>query len=207
MEKYHKIQSVFKRDHLKNGKFFEGVYSLPEFEFLEDVEWVYTEKVDGMNIRVMYKDGKVTFGGKTDQSQLPAPLVARLQERFLGHNKLQTMFGETPVCLYGEGYGAGIQKGGKYRPDQDFILLDVLIDHWWLQRKNIENVAKGLGLDVVPLIGWGTLSDIVAEVKDGITSVWGQFLAEGVVAKPKVELKARSGARIITKVKYTDFVR
>lgn len=206
MKKYHKIQSVFKRDP-QSKKFIEGVYSIPELEFLEDVEWVYTEKMDGMNIRVMSEEKRVTFGGKTDRAQLPAQLVGRLQERFLSNTKMQTMFNETPVCLYGEGYGAGIQTGGKYRSDQDFILFDVLIGHWWLQRKDVENVAKGLGLDVVPIIGLGTLSDIVAEVKDGITSVWGQFLAEGVVARPRVELKARSGNRIITKIKYKDFAR
>lgn len=197
---------MFKRDP-QSKKFIEGVYSVAELEFLEDVEWVYTEKMDGMNIRVMSEEKRVTFGGKTDRAQLPAQLVGRLQERFLSNTKMQTMFNETPVCLYGEGYGAGIQKGGKYRPDQDFILFDVLIGHWWLQRKDVENVAKGLGLDVVPIIGSGTLSDIVAEVKDGITSVWGQFLAEGVVARPRVELKARSGNRIITKIKYKDFAR
>ena len=48
MTQYHKIQSVFKRD--PNTKFktlLEGEYSIPEFEYLKDNEWVFTEKVDG----------------------------------------------------------------------------------------------------------------------------------------------------------------
>ena len=53
MKEYHKIQSVFKRD-IANGKIIEGKYSLPEFEYLKDNQWVFTEKVDGTNIRIIW---------------------------------------------------------------------------------------------------------------------------------------------------------
>jgi hypothetical protein len=39
----------------------------------------------------------------------------------------------------------------------------------------------------------------------GFTSTWGDFQAEGIVARPAVEMKTRSGHRIITKVKCKDF--
>ena len=42
-------------------------------------------------------------------------------------------------------------------------------------------------------------------VRHGFPSQWGDFTAEGVVARPKVELKTRNGARIITKLKHIDF--
>ena len=75
--KYHKIQTVYKRDPVTKYKtLLEGEYSLPEFEYLADNEWVWTEKVDGTNIRVMW-DGwkKLSFGGRTDNAQIPTPLV------------------------------------------------------------------------------------------------------------------------------------
>lgn len=205
MNEYHKIQTVFKRD-MKSKALLEDEWTCPEFEFLANNQWVFTEKVDGTNIRVMLKDGAVTFGGKTDSAQIPAQLVTRLNERFLPlAARMQEMFGGD-ACLYGEGYGAKIQKGGgNYRPDQDFVLFDVKVDDWWLQRADVEDVAQKLGLDVVPIIGEGTLHDAIAAAKAGIVSTWGAFQAEGIVARPKTELKTRSGDRIITKIKHHDF--
>ena len=208
MNEYHKIQTVFKRDmETRNGKtLLEGQWTLPEFEYLADNTWVFTEKVDGTNIRIMFRDGAITFGGKTDSAQIPAQLVARLNERFLPMaEKLSEVFG-CDACLYGEGYGAKIQKvGGNYRQDQDFVLFDVRVGEWWLQRKDVEDIASKLGIDIVPIIGEGTIYDAIEQAKRGIKSTWGDFQAEGIVARPKVELKTRNGQRIITKIKCRDF--
>ena len=38
-----------------------------------------------------------------------------------------------------------------------------------------------------------------------IRSTWGDFEAEGIVARPKTELMARNGSRLITKIKCRDF--
>ena len=208
MNEYHKIQTVFKRDMQKNGKtLLEGQWTLPEFEYLAGNRWVFTEKIDGTNIRVMFKGGAVTFGGKTDNAQIPAQLVARLNDRFLPMAaQLQEVFG-CDACLYGEGYGAKIQKGGSnYRPDQDFVLFDVRVGEWWMQRVDVEDIAEKLGVDVVPIIGEGTLHDAIAQAKAGIGSTWGAFQAEGIVARPKTEMNTRNGHRIITKIKCRDFV-
>lgn len=212
MIEYHKIQTVYLRDpETKFKTLLIGQYSEPEFAYLANNEWVFTEKVDGTNIRVMVPPdggGPITFGGKTDNAQIPAFLVARLQERFLTHNVevLHAMFPDG-TCLYGEGYGARIQKGGgNYRADPDFVLFDVMVGDWWLQRDAVEDVAKKLGIDVVPIIGDGTLDDMAGMALNGFPSRWGDFTAEGIVARPAVELKTRSGRRIITKIKCRDIV-
>ena len=128
-------------------------------------------------------------------------MVERLIERFLPQSDVLN-----GVCLYGEGYGAKIQKGGgNYRPDQDFVLFDVLVDEWWLQRENVEDIATKLGIEVVPIIGEGTLHDMVDQTRGRFDSAWGPFLAEGIVARPVTELKTRSGHRLITKIKCKDF--
>ena len=207
MNEYHKIQTVFKRDMASKHKtLLEGQWTLPEFEYLAFNKWVFTEKVDGTNIRVMLKDGAVTFGGKTDNAQLHWQLVARLQERFLPQQaQMLDMFGGD-VCLYGEGYGAGIQKVGvNYRPDKDFVLFDVLAGGLWLQRSDVCDVAERLGIDVVPAIGSGTLGYAVDMAKRGFNSQWGAFEAEGIVARPATEMRTRRGERIITKIKCCDF--
>lgn len=207
MKEYGKIQTVFMRNPETNHKtLLEGQWSLPEFGYLANNEWVFTEKVDGTNIRVMFDGQSVTFGGKTDNAQIPAPLVARLQERFIPQLDLfKSKFGS--VCLYGEGYGAKIQSGGgNYRQDQDFVLFDVKIDDWWLLRENVEEIADSFGLDVVPIIGKGTLAEMIEKARAGFPSNWGNFTSEGIVARPAVELKTRRGDRLITKIKHKDFV-
>ena len=207
MKEYHKIQTVFMRDPATNHKtLLEGQYSLPEFGYLKDNVWVFTEKVDGTNIRVMFDGTALTFGGKTDAAQIPAVLVARLNERFLPQlSVFQEKFPDG-VCLYGEGYGAKIQSGGgNYRQDQDFVLFDVKVGEWWLERENVEDVGAALSLDIVPILRSDTLSKMVEMARHGFVSTWGNFTAEGIVARPATELRTRNGHRIITKIKHKDF--
>lgn len=205
MNEYHKIQTVFKRDMENNGKtLLEGQWTKPEFWYLANNEWTFTEKVDGTNIRVMWDGSTVKFAGKTDNAQISAKLIDRLRERFSAELFISAV-GESNVCLYGEGYGAGIQKGGTYRQDQDFVLFDVKIGDWWLTRPNVQDVASKLSVDIVPIIGSGTLYNCIEIVRDGMKSTWGDFIAEGIVARPAVEMFARGGERIITKIKHKDF--
>lgn len=211
MREYPKIRTVFKRDPATDMEtLLEGQYSEDALDYLAGNEWVWTEKVDGMNIRVMVaspESSAITFGGKTDNALLPATLVTRLQERFFHKTDLLHEIFPDGGCLYGEGYGAKIQQGGgKYRPDQDFVLFDVKVGDWWLRRADVELIATKLVLDVVPIIGRGTLGEMVAFVRGGFDSQWGAFGAEGIVARPACELRTRAGHRIITKLKHRDFV-
>ncbi|MCU0748114.1 MAG: RNA ligase family protein [Akkermansiaceae bacterium] len=207
MNEYHKIQTVFKRDMTNKGKtLLMEEYSLPEFEFLKDCPWVFTEKVDGTNIRVILEEGRLRFGGRTNNAQIQITLIEQLRHIFEPQlSKLVEIF-PAGACLYGEGYGAKIQKhGGQYGPNQDFVLFDVKIGDWWLERFNVEDIAAKLGIRVVPIIGEGTLADLVETTRKGIRSQWGDFLAEGIVARPKLELRTRNNTRIITKLKTSDF--
>jgi len=212
MCEYPKIQTIFKRNpETKFKTVLEGEFSEDWLEYLQYNEWIFTEKVDGTNIRVLWKGNAedISFKGKTDRAQLPAQLVAVLEKRFLFREMWEKFF-ETfdgEACLYGEGYGAKIQKGGgNYRPDQDFVLFDVKVGDWWLKREDVEDVAKKLGIDIVPIVGKGDLWWMLRMVRDGYTSHWGDFLAEGIVARPATELRTRSGQRVITKLKHKDFL-
>ena len=206
MREYHKIQTVFKRDmESKSKTLLLGQWTMPEFKYLAFNQWVFTEKVDGTNIRIMFNGDSVSFGGKTDNAQIPSKLVDRLRERFPDGSAFKSAFDSGDVCLYGEGYGAGIQKGGTYRPDQDFVLFDVKVGDWWLQRADVEDVARKLSIDVVPIIGEGNLHECIDTVRRGLKSTWGEFEAEGIVARPATELVSRGGERIITKIKHRDF--
>ena len=208
MKEYHKIVTVFERDPETRFKtLLDGKFADPAFEFLRNNQWGWTEKVDGTNIRVMWDGSRVTFGGKTDAAQIYAPLIERLQTLFYA-GAMERFFGtEGNVCLYGEGFGAKIQKGGgNYKSDGvDFVLFDVRIGDVWLERSNVGDIAQKLGIEQVPLIGVGTLDRAIRHTRDGFNSVWGSFKAEGLVMRPLVELKDRLGHRIITKIKHKDF--
>jgi hypothetical protein len=205
MEEYHKIQTVFLRDPDNKYKtLLLGRYAKPEFEFLQACQWYWTEKVDGTNIRVMWDGESVAFGGKTDRAQIPAQLVNALTDLFPAE-RLDGCF-DGPVCLYGEGYGAKIQKGGgNYRPDQSFVLFDIKAGGWWFTREDVIKFASRLGIESVPVIGSGDLREMQKYVADGFDSMWGSFPAEGIVARPGTELQDRGGHRIITKLKTKDF--
>lgn len=206
MNEYHKIPNVFKRDmESPDKKLINGDFTRPEFEYLAQNDWVFTEKVDGTNIRVMVADGKITFGGRTDNANLHGHLVQRLQERFLPQQDALIEAFPDGVCFYGEGYGAGIQKAGvNYRPDKDFVLFDVKVGDWWLTRESVEEIAATFGLDVVPVVKHGSLYEGIALITRGLKSYWGDFMAEGVIGKPVMDLKARDGSRIVVKLKHCD---
>lgn len=211
MNTYHKINGIYKRhrEGSKIGQFIEGDFSKPEFEFLKDVPWTATEKVDGMNIRVKwFKETKeVKFAGKSDNADIPGILRQRLTDLFTVE-KLDEVF-DDDVCLYGEGYGGKIQKGSKYKADgQDFVLFDIKAGTFWLERENLEDVAKKLECDIIPEFypeDKLSLMDLVQLTKNGFDSNWGEFPAEGLVVKPKIEMTNRWGERIITKLKIKDF--
>jgi len=207
---YHKIDSVFKRDPETNFKtFLWGEWSREEFGYLADCEWDFSEKVDGTSVKVAWDGKSVTFGGHTKDSLLYAPLVKVLQDTFT-LERLAAQFPEGGTVLFGEGYGAKIQKGGgNYIPDGvGFILFDVVVGRWYLRRDSVVEIADAFGVPVVPIVGIGTLWDALNMVKEGFESQCA-FVpgtrAEGLVMRPHLELFGRNGRRVITKVKYKDF--
>ncbi len=220
MKEYHKINSVYARDP-ESKKIMLGVFSTPEIEFLHRNKWIFTEKIDGTNIRIspvfpVEGPPRLKYGGRTENAQIPAKLVEALDALLPWDNFAKCFEGQdlVPITLYGEGYGAGIQSGGIYRPDQSFILFDVLYGDIWLERKNVEDIAGKLGIPVVPIIGEGTLTMATTLCNMGFASKHcldrspdaPPPQAEGLVARPSVEMRDRRGSRIITKLKIKDFV-
>lgn len=205
--KYHKIQGLYKRDP-KTKKFIEGEFSTPELYYLQDNLWIFTEKMDGTNLRIRHKDNEVEVRGRTDRAQLPMDLVGNTLGLF-NKDILKEKYGDTTVTFFGEGYGGKIQSpmGMNYSPDgkKRFILFDINIGGVWLKQDIVTGMAIGLGIDRVPIVGAGTLQDGVDLVRRGFKSTFGDFLAEGIVCRPAIELRARVTGRIICKIKACDW--
>lgn len=203
--KYPKINTIWKRDKDNKFNIIEGDFSKPEFEAVR--LWDITEKIDGTNIRVMYGNGGVTFGGRTDNAQIPAHLFHHLQNTFT-IDKMYKVFGADTVTLFGEGYGPKIQKGGGlYRKDAGFILFDVVVGDWWLNRSNVEEIASNLDINCVELIGTMSYNDAVKYVQSSPTSLEADQIKtmEGIVARSNPLMLFRNGNPIMWKLKDRDF--
>lgn len=210
---YHKIQSPFKRCVERGtpnyNKPLIGAWSAPEFAYLSTLQWRWTEKVDGTNVRVFWDGVQPQFFGRTDKAQLPSRLLAVLEEMF-PEMLMEEVFGAKAVTLYGEGYGGKIQKGSNYRPDENFILFDVKIGRWWLDRDQVNEVARSLLIESVPEIGeprsvWSAIEDVKSGVYSRVSRTHSDLVAEGLVGTPVVPLFNRAGERTIMKVKTRDF--
>ena len=219
MAEYQKIQTLFKRD--ERNIIIPDQFTYPEFEVLKDLKWECTEKIDGTNIRIELEssgnpeDGIImSFKGRTDKAIIPEHLLTKLnwifdRERLMEVLNITDETQDCNITLYGEGYGAKIQKGGNYiSNDVNFILFDVKIGKWWLDRESIKDIANKLGINVVPLMGYMTIPEAIEYVKKGFKSTIAEnkdYDAEGLVLKTPCGLLKRDGERLITKIKTVDF--
>ena len=204
---YPSIPNVWERDRSTNHKkLAEGKWTTPVLELLRGIQWEWTEKVDGTNIRLIAVPGNSNclVRGRVDRAKLRDGVeeaTANVRE------KLTTVAPHKTVVAYGEGYGGGIQNEGRgdYNPNGvGFVLFDLTIDGRWVRREVLEGIAKKIGADVVPVVGRGTLDQAISVAREGFSSGWGGFPAEGLVTRPLVELADYRGNRIIAKVKTRD---
>lgn len=219
MAEYQKIQTLFKRD--ERNIIIPDQFTYPEFEVLKDLKWECTEKIDGTNIRIELEssgnpeDGIImSFKGRTDKANIPEHLLTKLnwlfdRERLMEALNITDETQDCNITLYGEGYGAKIQKGGNYiSNDVNFILFDVKVGKWWLDREAIKDIANKLGISAVPLMGYMTIPEAIEYVKKGFKSTIAEnkdYDAEGLVLKAPCGLLKRDGERLITKIKTVDF--
>jgi len=214
---YQKINTLFLRD--EHNIIMPDHFTSPVFEQLQSCKWECTEKIDGTNIHidVIAEDENninIKFCGRTEKADIPKHLLAKLQSIFTENNirqafNLETGVASDGISIYGEGYGMKIQKGGNYiSNDVGFILFDVKVGRWWLNRQTCKSIAEKLGVPIVPLMGYMTIPEAIDFVKQGFKSTIAEnkdYEAEGLVLKTPEGLLFRNGERIITKLKTCDF--
>jgi len=228
---YFKINSIYKRnmtetdpvtgelkfvDKGKSGnKLILGNFACEEFNNIK--RWRVDEKIDGTNIRIMYREGEVSFGGRTDSAQIPAHLYNYLSKTFT-IDKLDKAFpreGETMefpnVTIFGEGYGPKIQEpmGSNYRQDVSFICFDIKILNWWIDRGYVRHLCGELGIDCVPEIGIMTneeIFDFVGTLPLSRISKVPQMM-EGVICRPEPLVLFRNQNPLIFKLKCKDIIK
>lgn len=212
--KYPKIETLYTR----NDKFkVTTTLRLPEFGLIKT--WLFTEKIDGTNVRIMlFQDGRIEYRGRTDRAQFHPNLTRYLTDTFTPE-KVRGVFerdddGWPPVIIYGEGYGPKIQSGGKYRDDIAVRIFDVKIGEWWLNWESVQEIAINLNIKTAPCLGHfldylptckAELLDIVDFSEVAYTEGKHQVQAEGIVARTDPLLFDRRGNRVMWKLKFKDF--
>ena len=147
-----KIPAVFQRAVTGKKNLMPGIWIDETVQALANYTWVWTEKINGTNVRVHWDGYGFSFGARKEGSEIPPFLLDRLKEIFndAAEQIFEQMFGDKPVTVFGEGYGHKIGgQGDGYLPDRvDLILFDVLISGNYQTRNTVSQVAKALGLGI-----------------------------------------------------------
>jgi len=195
---YSKINGVYKRYDLgpDKGKFITGQFSLPEYERLLDVDWFWTEKLDGTNAGVIFGDIGPKFIGRTNKTVMSGPMVEALEAFADNHDSLNSK----DVTVYGELVGPKIQ-GNLYELDEvRFVPFDVRtpMGKYWPKRY----VYETFGDEAVRQVGPATLRRAIDFFSNENTLI--PATEEGWVGS--AELCDLYGKRIATKLKWVDFL-
>lgn len=205
MQRYHKVENLFKRE---NGKLIEEEFQEKHVELLKNNQWIFSEKIDGVNIRLHWSGEEMTILGRNNNSQIPPHLLAYLETLFKQEEIAKHVY---PGCiLVGEGYGERIEepRGSQYKADGvGFALFDVVaMDGKYCDRHVVEMIAKNLNLEVTPLILEGTLQEAIDFIQTQPTSKFRDTAPmEGLIGTPVGDFLTGSGARIITKLRAEDY--
>jgi hypothetical protein len=209
----------FVRDKQTN-KVKKGQWSDPIFDYLQNAKFIFTEKLDGTNIRLIYQPeqeyhsesgqplkARVSIKGRSDGAQVNGHLVDWCKT--LDVEKFVTVFGHRAVCIYGEGVGSGIRKGGLHYGPTHFRAFAIKGPHGFYRADIADDILrKGLGLQVAPVVLEATLNEGIEYMKTGFRTQLGPnpntFQAEGLVGVPTVPICKPNGERIIVKLKHCD---
>ncbi len=148
------------------------------------------EKVDGTNVRIFWEPNdpfSPNFGGRTDNAQMPTTLLTYLQHTFTREKLMKQFPDKNKVILFGEGYGPKIQAcGSRYRKDVSFIIFDVWIDGWWLEKESVLDIADKLDIEHTINQQIMTTNEVVEFVKSHPKSYIAEdrtLVMEGVIAR------------------------
>lgn len=213
MIEYTKTENLFKRNPDKLSELMVGQYTRPEFALINS--WDVTEKIHGMNVSIKFHrafNGTFDFYGRTDKAQFTIGQGNFLENMGdeIRHNALHIInsFNLDSLTVYGELYGPKIQSGGNYSDDLEFRAFDMLVDDKvWLAPDDFRKNAEYMLLDTAPHLGVMSTEQVFLLVSGGFKSTFAKnedYDAEGIIAKPPMNLYDQRGRRVMFKLKSHD---
>lgn len=197
-----KIKNLFPRVKPDNKFIDTSQYSDPIFGMVKN--WVVTEKIDGMNIRVhANQNGDFLIGGKSDRANLANDLVENIESELLEgwiydeederedalNDAVLSRLAELGyegynVTLFGEGYGPGIQGGDYYRDDKGFILYDARFSKddgrsFYAPFEDVKAIGEALNISVVRSFELQDANMIYLWMRETVSEYWETEFEEG----------------------------
>lgn len=187
----------------------------PLIEQVRHLRWEWTEKIDGTNIRIGWDgvDQVNVVGREHRDANLPGHetgLPDLIADTFTVAAFAKAYAGK-PMTIYCEGYGPKIgPRGHLYGDEPALVVLDVVINGWWLQRPGIVDVAATFGLQAPPLLNFDSVDMAQETVRSGFVSLMAPegtepFHAEGLVGRLELDLLTRDRKTIRCKIKHEYF--
>jgi ATP-dependent RNA circularization protein (DNA/RNA ligase family) len=214
---YPKITSPFKRTDAKSKTVNVGVWFDDYAKFFGEngLPFYATEKVDGTNLNIVYDGNHIQYTGHTDKTVWDPEVEEWIKSKFQTpefEQICEQLFGEHEIKLCGELIGPKIQSNFYKLEDYKFILFDIhnnTTNAWW-SREKVEQIAKELNLDIVPVIGetTDTLRGWVNYLHNYkfISKFNNDVEIEGFVVRPLMEILKADGERVIYKIKINDIL-
>jgi ATP-dependent RNA circularization protein (DNA/RNA ligase family) len=214
---YPKITSPFKRTDAKSKTVNVGVWFDDYAKFFGEngLPFYATEKVDGTNLNIVYDGNHIQYTGHTDKTVWDPEVEEWIKSKFQTpefEQICEQLFGEHEIKLCGELIGPKIQSNFYKLEDYKFILFDIhnnTTNAWW-SREKVEQIAKELNLDIVPVIGetTDTLRGWVNYLHNYkfISKFNNDVEIEGFVVRPSMEILKANGERVIYKIKINDIL-
>ena len=194
-------------------------------------EWVQTLKIHGSNYSIWYDGNEIKYakrssfiGGDSFMGNYNFDYdknVIRMYDYLLTH------FGCNDITICGEIYGGfynhpdvervansvRVQKGVQYRPDNDFIVFDIMIDGMFVNYDEEKYLCELFELPHVPELARGNFEDLINNTTIFTDSLYKRFdlpeieknYAEGWVMKPNDPTFFGNGSRVILKGKNPEF--
>lgn len=212
--KYSKLSSPFKKDE-------KHINTEELSQYLPKGQWLKTEKIDGTNIRIIITkpdekgEREVLIGSRTlilnEADKGSKQFLHCIKEVNLF--KLKEYFKEvnSTIIIYGEGYGAGVQKGGMYAKEKNYRVFDIRIGEAYQDFEYVKKVCIDNQLNLVPLmteVSEITYKECVNSLKNFTHTLINEGdggQPEGFVYKFDPVLLNKYGERLIFKVKHKDF--
>ena len=202
--------------HGKTAKYdFESIQNVPDL-FTVGEAVVVTEKIHGtfatfayipeLNHPELFFGGNIYCGSKglsgqglvfKDNEKNTGNTYVRILKQLLGDGfgdkiaALSERMGNQPIRVFGEIYGAGLQKGFDYgKKEHSFAAFDIQVGYEFVPYEHFLILAAELGLPTVPLLYEGDYDlEKLVVFRDGRATMSDQTLREGIV------IKARDGGR------------
>ncbi len=213
--KFSKFSSPFKKD--------DKYLNTPELsQELPIGNWIKTEKIDGTNIRIILtkpdEEGnrEVLIGSRklilNKEDKGSKQYLDCLREVNL--NKIKEYFADvnSTVIIYGEGYGAGVQKGGIYAKEKNYRVFDIRIGTAYQDFEYVKKVCIDNQLNIVPVfsdvdeITYKECLESLRHFDETLINEGDGGVPEGLVYKFEPVLLNKYGERLIFKIKRKDFI-